>query len=297
MTQKRCLLFATLLLLTLVLLGCNPNPPLPALTPIPTLAPGATVTLVPAVASGGAVVPPPSGQSAAALGAHLYEERCTSCHGIHGEGVDAPALRNSQYVQTADEQAILATIAGGRAGTEMPAWLQEDGGPFTSTELTEIVAYLRALQNVSQIPPSPPEEEEGAEPAPEPGAPPARPSNPGDPGQATSLTGTAASGQPLFGLYCAPCHGPQGVLGLPNPGSGDGVVPELNPIDPTIVDPDIAVFTTNVDLFVEHGSVPEGGYPRLLMPAFGDHTLLTPQQIADLIAYVIFIQEEQPSEP
>jgi mono/diheme cytochrome c family protein len=282
--------------LLVALFGCNPNPQAQALTPIPTLAPGATLTLVPAVEETGRATgrpePAPSGQSASALGAHLYEENCTGCHGIQGEGVDAPPLRNSQYVQTAATQALFDTVVEGRPGTEMPAWLQVNGGPLDDGDITQAVAYLQTLQGVSDVPPSPAEEDEAPEPTPEPGAPPARPSNPGEAGPAASLTGDAGSGQPLFGLYCAACHGPQGVMGLPNPGSDDGAVPELNPIDPTIVNADAAVFATNVDRFVEHGSVPEGQYPRMLMPAFGDHSLLEAQQIANLIAYVIQIQEE-----
>ena len=44
---------------------------------------------------------------------------------------------------------------------------------------------------------------------------------------------------------------------------------------------------TNLDLFLEHGSTPEGPGPTFSMPAWGDKKLLTPQQIADVIAYVI----------
>jgi mono/diheme cytochrome c family protein len=300
MATTRCLLFAVTLIFVLVLLGCNPNPQVQALTPIPTLAPGATVTLVPAVGersvSESAPVPVPTSQSAGALGAHIFEKNCTTCHGIHGEGVDAPPLRNNEYIETGDEEAVFNTIVEGRAGTEMPAWFQENGGPLTAGEITEVLAYLHTLQGVPSVPPAPQEEEKAPEPTPEPNAPPARPSNPGESGPAASMAGDAGRGQPLFGLYCAPCHGPQGVQGIPNPGSDDGAVPELNPIDPTIVNPDAAVFATNVDLFIEHGSVPEGGYPRLLMPAFGDHNLLQNQQIADLIAYLIQIQQENPSE-
>ena len=43
----------------------------------------------------------------------------------------------------------------------------------------------------------------------------------------------------------------------------------------------------NVDLFLEHGSRPEGDAPAKVMPAWGDQGILTPQQIADVIAYVI----------
>ena len=66
----------------------------------------------------------------------------------------------------------------------------------------------------------------------------ARPSNSGGPGDALNLTGDAASGAQVFQTNCVACHGPQGTQGVPNPGSDDGSVPTLNPIDPTMVSSD-----------------------------------------------------------
>ncbi len=299
MSRNRWFVVAIAFSIALIMVACNPNPQPPGLTPVPTLAPGATVTLAPTLreetVTGGQPVPPPSGQSASALGAHIFLENCTPCHGAQGEGVDAPALRNNDYVQTGGDEALFVTVAEGRTGTEMPAWLQANGGPLQDSDITDVVAYLHTLQGLQPVPPTEPKEE-APEPTPEPGAPPARPSLPGEPGPAASLSGDFARGQPAFGLYCAPCHGPQGVQGIPNPGSDDGAVPELNPIDPTIVNPDLSVFAENVDLFIEHGSVPEGENPRIMMPSFGDASMLDDQQIADLIAYVIHLNEEQPKE-
>jgi mono/diheme cytochrome c family protein len=63
----------------------------------------------------------------------------------------------------------------------------------------------------------------------------------------------------------------------------------MNPIDPTIANADPKIFATNVDLFIQHGSVPEGPGPMIIMPSFGDSKMLTEQQIADLIAYVMHL--------
>ena len=38
---------------------------------------------------------------------------------------------------------------------------------------------------------------------------------------------------------------------------------------------------------IEHGAKPAGSNPERSMPAFGDRKMLTPQQIADVIAYII----------
>ena len=118
----------------------------------------------------------------------------------------------------------------------------------------------------------------------------ARPSNPGGPGAALGLTGDPQRGAQVF-VNCVPCHGNQGKGGVANPGSADGTVPPLNPIDSTIADKDPKVFAYNVDLFVEHGSTPDGPSPALKMIAWGDTKALTAQQIADVIAYVISLNQ------
>lgn len=119
-----------------------------------------------------------------------------------------------------------------------------------------------------------------------------KPSNPGGTGQAVSLTGDAAAGQQVFATTCTPCHGDQGKGGVQNPGSSDGTIPALNPIDPGLVSADQKTFASNIDLFIEHGSTPGGTKPAQSMPAFGDQKTLTPQQIADVMAYVISLNKK-----
>jgi mono/diheme cytochrome c family protein len=123
----------------------------------------------------------------------------------------------------------------------------------------------------------------------------ARPSNPGGPGQAVSLQGDATKGADTFKTICQPCHGDQGKGGVKNTGARDGTVPALNPIDSTMKSSDAKVFATNIDLFVEHGSTPEeeaeGTTPAFTMPAFGDQKTLQPQDIANVIAYVISLNK------
>jgi mono/diheme cytochrome c family protein len=143
---------------------------------------------------------------------------------------------------------------------EMPATVQ----PTVSTSVT----------------PTPSNEEEVPE-----------PSNEGLPGSAINLTGDPNSGLTLFVTNCASCHGSEGKGGILNPGSSDGTVPPLNPIDPLLKNPDPKVFATNIDLFIQHGSVPEGISPFRSMPGWGDQNALTQQQIADVIAYVISLNK------
>jgi mono/diheme cytochrome c family protein len=117
------------------------------------------------------------------------------------------------------------------------------------------------------------------------------PSNPGGPGPAVNLTGDPAAGATIFAANCATCHGDQGKGGVPNPGSTDGTVPSLNPIDPLLVNADANVFAVNIDLFIQHGSSPEGTNPFRVMPPWGDQNALTQQQIADVIAYIISLNK------
>lgn len=119
----------------------------------------------------------------------------------------------------------------------------------------------------------------------------ARPSNPGGPGDALNLTGDATSGAQIFQANCSPCHGPEGTQGVTNPGTDDGSVPILNPIDPTLVSSDYQTFAYNIDLFIQHGSTPAGPNPAISMPAWGDQGVLTQQQIADVIAYMISLNQ------
>jgi mono/diheme cytochrome c family protein len=120
----------------------------------------------------------------------------------------------------------------------------------------------------------------------------ARPSNPGGPGKAIELTGDPKKGAELFRVNCMMCHNAEGKGGIANPGSEDGTVPALNPIDPTLYSKDDKQFAQNIDLFIEHGSTPAGKNPPVQMPAFGAQRTLTQQQIADVIAYVIGLNKK-----
>jgi len=119
----------------------------------------------------------------------------------------------------------------------------------------------------------------------------ARPGNPGGPGNAINLTGDLTTGQKVFVDHCQVCHGDAGTDNVLNPGSDDGTIPPLNPIDSTLVSPDYKTFAYNVDLFLQNGSTPEGPNAAFQMPAWGAKGALTQQQIADVIAYLISLNQ------
>jgi len=107
------------------------------------------------------------------------------------------------------------------------------------------------------------------------------------PGPAADVIGSASHGSVLFTNECEPCHGSEGKVGVSNPGSDDGSVPPLNPIDPQLSSSDPQIFADNIDRIIQHGSTPDGPNPKLVMPAFGDTNTLTQQEIADIEAYVM----------
>jgi len=109
----------------------------------------------------------------------------------------------------------------------------------------------------------------------------------GGPGIAVTIIGSAKHGAVIFAGTCSSCHGSQGMGGVTNPGSKDGTIPPLNPIDRDEFSADPKAFAEKIDLYIQHGSRPEGPNPQVSMLPFGDSNALTQQQIADLEAYIL----------
>ncbi len=113
----------------------------------------------------------------------------------------------------------------------------------------------------------------------------------GPPGFAADMIGSSRHGAVLFSNDCSSCHGSQGIGGVPNPGSDDGDVPSLNPIDEEFIDQNPQTFAENIDRVIQHGSTPPGPNPERVMPAFGDTNTLTQQEISDIEAYVMQLNQ------
>jgi ubiquinol-cytochrome c reductase cytochrome b subunit len=106
-------------------------------------------------------------------------------------------------------------------------------------------------------------------------------------GKAAFIIGSTENGADLFKEECVSCHGPKGKGGMPNPGSDDGAVPPLGPIDRKLYDADPKVFAMNIDKIIQHGSMPSGPHPALHMPAWGDTRSLTQEEISNLESYIM----------
>ncbi len=109
----------------------------------------------------------------------------------------------------------------------------------------------------------------------------------GPPAEAASLYGSWKKGEDLFSRHCQSCHGLRGTDKVPNPGSADGTVPPLNPIDPDLADKNPEVFAAKIDRFIQHGSIPDGPEPALFMPDWGDSRSLSQKEIASVEAYIM----------
>lgn len=129
-------------------------------------------------------------------GRSSYAENCAMCHGEEGEGVDGPALNDKQFLASAADDTIFSVISSGIPSTEMPAWNQAHGGPFTDEQVRALVAFIRSWESDA----------------------PDR--------QAMAMAGDPVQGLVIFNSTCIVCHGQEG--------SGTERAPALN--DPAKLD-------------------------------------------------------------
>ena len=127
------------------------------------------------------------------LGAQLFAENCAVCHGPNGEGrvgaelsKDWPSIRPDLRVKMGIEEGV--------AGSPMPAWSQENGGPLTDDEIESLTLYILSwetggLPDLSPIPTYTPR-------------PPITP--------IPDVEGDPNRGAVLYAENCAVCHGPNG---------------------------------------------------------------------------------------
>lgn len=118
---------------------------------------------------------------AVTTGRALYAENCAMCHGQEGEGVDGPPLNDSSFLSSTADRTIFSLISSGVPGTEMPAWSQAHGGPFTDEQVRQLVAFIRSWE------PDAPDR------------------------QAEAMAGDAANGLAIFNSTCIVCHGENGA--------------------------------------------------------------------------------------
>lgn len=85
-------------------------------------------------------------RAAVSAGSHLFAENCAPCHGEQGEGLVGPALNSRGLLRTTPDGVLFSLTRSGVPATNMPAWGQAYGGPFTDEQVRQLVAYIRAWE-------------------------------------------------------------------------------------------------------------------------------------------------------
>lgn len=84
-----------------------------------------------------------------AQGSQLYQQNCSSCHGLNGEGGVGPALNSRQYLQAASDDQTRLIVSVGVPGTAMSAWSLDFGGPLTSEQIKAISAFIHSWEETA----------------------------------------------------------------------------------------------------------------------------------------------------
>ena len=119
------------------------------------------------------------------IGAEVYAETCSECHGDRGEGRVGSALSNPHFLRSASDGYLAATMILGRENTPMVSLARSGQGivELDAEQVANVVAFLRAWEH--QPPPREPSAQEGS-------------------------LADQRIGKELFAGHCAGCHGKTG---------------------------------------------------------------------------------------
>jgi mono/diheme cytochrome c family protein len=140
-----------------------------------------------------------------AMGAHLFVQfACSACHGLQGRGgvsSDVPALKQIGKALTVPQLTKIIDHGLGESANPKKPYMPVWGPVISRSQVRDLVAYIRAgLPAVGKADPVPVPRDQGA----------------------------AVAGAALYVRYgCINCHGPNGLGGVPNPGSPDKAIPPL----------------------------------------------------------------------
>ncbi len=238
-------------------------------------------------------------------GARIYAGNCATCHGVSGKGEEcydtggnqigcrglplnyAPLLCGDNSDRTARMNAmnwastkdafIESVVAAGRAGTAMPVWSAQFGGPMREDEIKNTVAFILNWESDDLC---------------------SEPVVTFDwPATAQGLVdefpdGDAANGEALFVSYgCSGCHG------VPDGSIPAAVGPDLSNIavdGATRVDGYSAamyvyesILDPNAFIAEECPTGPCLGPPSAMLANFGERMAENPQDMADILAYLL----------
>jgi cytochrome c oxidase cbb3-type subunit 3 len=76
------------------------------------------------------------------MGKELFATNCAPCHGADGTGGLGKTLHNSRFIQSQDDDELIAFLLAGRKGTAMDGF----EGILTPEELSYIIGLMRTWQ-------------------------------------------------------------------------------------------------------------------------------------------------------
>lgn len=219
-------------------------------------------------------------------GRALFQNSCAACHNLDGTGVEGLGknLTISWFVASQGDSELAAFVTRGRAAneplntTKVPMPPKGGHDELTDSDLSDIVTYVRGLQDPRRLPPLPavvaaapaaPTEAQKAE---------ALAAAGGD----AELAGYIAHGTTIFASTCSACHG-KDAKGLPNLGK----------------DLVHSTFCKGLDddgllAFVKRGRDPSDpqNTTKVGMPPRGGNPALSDDDLLDVIAYVRSLQKQ-----
>ena len=192
-----------------------------------------------------------------AMGGHLFVQfACSACHGMQGRGgvsPDVPALKPIGKSLTVAQLTKIIDHGLGESKNPTKPYMPVWGPVISKSQVGDLAAYVRA--GLPRVPFT-------------------------DPVQVPRGQGPAVAGAALYVRYgCINCHGPNGLGGVPNPGSPDKAIPPLSGQDFR------SEFNTDAKIaaVIRSGSV-IGKPPITSMPHWGG--IISKRDLAALVGYL-----------
>lgn len=219
------------------------------------------------------------------VGAELFENNCSGCHGIKGEGITglAPALNDAYFFTQRVEEVgwegsledyIISTVSTGRLVSTrpeyvgggrpaMPTWSQEYGGPLREDQIRDMAAFILNWEATAMG-----EVELVELPTPTPGA--------------EAAADPIARGQQIYtSAGCGGCHAIQGISnGVVGPG-----LSQIGEVAATRKDGYSAEDYIRESILNPNAYVVDGYQPNIMPQNYSQQ--LSDQELDDLVAFLL----------